>query len=77
LQARAVTRDLDGRKSALPERRKSIIRMFDAPIVISGHPAMELDTERLKPYWYDKDTKLVHFIGKDNIVFHCIIFPSC
>ena len=28
-----------------------------------------------KPYWYDKDTKLVHFIGKDNIVFHCIIFP--
>ena len=28
-----------------------------------------------KPYWHDKDTKLVHFIGKDNIVFHCIIFP--
>jgi methionyl-tRNA synthetase len=32
--------------------------------------------ERVEPYWKDQDTKLVHFIGKDNIVFHCIIFPA-
>ena len=50
---------------------------FDAPIgYISATKQWALNTGNdWKPYWEDKDTKLVHFIGKDNIVFHCIIFP--
>lgn len=50
---------------------------FDAPIgYISATKQWAIDNKKdWKPYWYDKDTKLVHFIGKDNIVFHCIIFP--
>ena len=50
---------------------------FDAPIgYISATKQWALDNNKdWKPYWYDDDTKLVHFIGKDNIVFHCIIFP--
>ena len=50
---------------------------FDAPIgYISATKQWALDNNKdWKPYWQDKDTKLVHFIGKDNIVFHCIIFP--
>ena len=50
---------------------------FDAPIgYISATKQWALNTGKdWKPYWLDKDTKLVHFIGKDNIVFHCIIFP--
>ncbi|MBS1656320.1 MAG: class I tRNA ligase family protein, partial [Bacteroidetes bacterium] len=50
---------------------------FDAPIgYISATKQWAIDNEKdWKPYWYDNDTQLVHFIGKDNIVFHCIIFP--
>lgn len=50
---------------------------FDAPIgYISATKQWALNNDKdWKPYWNDKDTKLVHFIGKDNIVFHCIIFP--
>ncbi len=50
---------------------------FDAPIgYVSATKQWSLDTGKdWKPYWYDNDTKLLHFIGKDNIVFHCIIFP--
>lgn len=50
---------------------------FDAPIgYISATKQWAIDNDKdWKPYWQDKDTKLVHFIGKDNIVFHCIIFP--
>ena len=50
---------------------------FDAPIgYISATKQWALDQQKdWKPYWYDQDTQLVHFIGKDNIVFHCIIFP--
>ena len=50
---------------------------FDAPIgYISATKQWAIDNKKdWKPYWEDKDTKLVHFIGKDNIVFHCIIFP--
>lgn len=50
---------------------------FDAPIgYISATKQWALNTGKdWEPYWFDKDTKLVHFIGKDNIVFHCIIFP--
>ena len=50
---------------------------FDAPVgYISATKQWALNNERdWKPYWYAPDTKLVHFVGKDNIVFHCIIFP--
>jgi methionyl-tRNA synthetase len=79
LQPRAVTRDLDwGVKVPLPEAAGKVLYVwFDAPIgYISATRQWGLDTGKdWKPYWYDKDTKLVHFIGKDNIVFHCIIFP--
>lgn len=79
LQPRAVTRDLDwGIKVPLPDAEGKVLYVwFDAPIgYISATRQWGLDTGKdWEPYWYDKDTKLVHFIGKDNIVFHCIIFP--
>jgi methionyl-tRNA synthetase len=79
LQPRAVTRDLDwGIKVPLPEAEGKVLYVwFDAPIgYISATKQWAIDNEKdWKQYWYDKDTKLVHFIGKDNIVFHCIIFP--
>ncbi len=79
LQSRAVTRDLDwGIKVPLPEAAGKVLYVwFDAPIgYISATRQWALDHQKdWKPFWYEKDTKLVHFIGKDNIVFHCIIFP--
>lgn len=79
LQARAVTRDLDWGISvpAKDAEGKVLYVWFDAPIgYISATKQWALDHDKdWKPYWQDKDTKLVHFIGKDNIVFHCIIFP--
>jgi methionyl-tRNA synthetase len=79
LQPRAVTRDLDwGVKVPLPDAEGKVLYVwFDAPIgYISATKQWALNTGNdWKPYWQDKDTKLVHFIGKDNIVFHCIIFP--
>jgi methionyl-tRNA synthetase len=79
LQPRAVTRDLDwGIKVPLAEAEGKVLYVwFDAPIgYISATKQWALDNNRdWKPYWYDQDTKLVHFVGKDNIVFHCIIFP--
>lgn len=79
LQPRAVTRDLDwGVKVPLPEAEGKVLYVwFDAPIgYISATRQWGIDAGKpWEPYWYDKDTKLVHFIGKDNIVFHCIIFP--
>ena len=81
LQPRAVTRDLDW-GVPLPTdvaggQGKVLYVWFDAPIgYISATKQWALDNNKdWKPYWQDKDTKLVHFIGKDNIVFHCIIFP--
>jgi methionyl-tRNA synthetase len=81
LQPRAVTRDLDWGVS-LPEevvggKGKVLYVWFDAPIgYISATKQWAMDNDKdWKPYWQDKNTKLVHFIGKDNIVFHCIIFP--
>ncbi|MEJ7587226.1 MAG: methionine--tRNA ligase [Ferruginibacter sp.] len=81
LQPRAVTRDLDWGIS-LPAnvvggQGKVLYVWFDAPIgYISATKQWALDNDKdWKPYWYNKDTKLVHFIGKDNIVFHAIIFP--
>src|SRR6478609_2803279 len=79
LQARAVTRDLDwGVKVPLKEAEGKVLYVwFDAPIgYISATKQWALNNGKdWKPYWEDKDTKLVHFIGKDNIVFHCLIFP--
>jgi methionyl-tRNA synthetase len=79
LQPRAVTRDLDwGVKVPLAEAEGKVLYVwFDAPIgYISATRQWSINTGKdWKPYWMDPDTKLVHFIGKDNIVFHCIIFP--
>jgi methionyl-tRNA synthetase len=79
LQPRAVTRDLDwGVKVPLADAAGKVLYVwFDAPIgYISATKQWALNNEKdWRPYWEDKDTKLVHFIGKDNIVFHCIIFP--
>lgn len=80
LQARSMTRDMDwGIPVPLPEAKGKVLYVwFDAPIgYISS--TKEWATEKgldWEPYWKDADTKLVHFIGKDNIVFHCITFPA-
>jgi len=83
LQARAVTRDLDwGVPVPLPSAQGKVLYVwFDAPIgYISASREWAATKfpdkpEAWEPYWKSADTKLVHFIGKDNIVFHCIIFP--
>jgi methionyl-tRNA synthetase len=79
LQPRAVTRDLDwGVKVPLADASGKVLYVwFDAPIgYVSATKQWAKDNDKdWKPYWYDKDTSLVHFIGKDNIVFHAIIFP--
>ena len=79
LQSRAVTRDLDwGIKVPVSNAEGKVLYVwFDAPIgYISATRQWAIDNNKdWKPYWYDPGTKLVHFIGKDNIVFHCIIFP--
>jgi methionyl-tRNA synthetase len=80
LQPRSVTRDLNwGVKLPLPDTDGKVLYVwFDAPIgYISASKVWAEETKRdWQPYWKDKDSKLVHFIGKDNIVFHCIIFPA-
>jgi methionyl-tRNA synthetase len=82
LQPRAVTRDLDwGVPVPLKDAQGKVLYVwFDAPIgYISATKALFTKTanpEGWEPYWKDKETRLLHFIGKDNIVFHCIIFPA-
>jgi methionyl-tRNA synthetase len=76
LQPRAVSRDLEWGVPVPVEgaKGKVLYVWFDAPIgYISATKELTPEWEK---YWKDKDTKMVHFIGKDNIVFHCIIFPS-
>jgi len=76
LQSRAMTRDSNwGVKVPLPNTEGKVLYVwFDAPIgYISATKEL---TDQWADYWCKKDTKLVHFIGKDNIVFHCIIFPA-
>jgi methionyl-tRNA synthetase len=79
LQPRAVTRDLDwGVKLPIPNTEGKVLYVwFDAPIgyISATKVWAEQHQKSWECYWKDKDTKLVHFIGKDNIVFHCIIFP--
>jgi methionyl-tRNA synthetase len=76
LKPRAMTRDLDwGVSVPLKDADGKVLYVwFDAPI---GYitATKELDSKNWEKYWKDKDTSLVHFIGKDNIVFHTIIFP--
>lgn len=80
LQPRAVTRDLDwGVKVPLADAEGKVLYVwFDAPIgYISATKQWALENGKdWEPYWKDAETKLVHFIGKDNIVFHCLIFPT-
>ncbi len=80
LRPRAVTRDLDW---GIPvpvkgAEGKVLYVWFDAPIgyISSTKEWAEREGKDWEPYWKNDDTKLLHFIGKDNIVFHCIIFPS-
>jgi methionyl-tRNA synthetase len=79
LKPRAITRDLDwGVKVPLPGAEDKVLYVwFDAPIgyISATKEWAALHQTDWRPYWQDEDTKLVHFIGKDNIVFHCIIFP--
>ena len=79
LQPRAMTRDLDwGVKVPLPEAEGKVLYVWlDAPIgYISATKAWAIENGKdWRPYWQDENTRLIHFIGKDNIVFHCIIFP--
>jgi methionyl-tRNA synthetase len=79
LQARAVTRDLDWGIPVPVEggKGKVLYVWFDAPIgyISSTKEWAQKKNIDWEPYWKSEDTQLVHFIGKDNIVFHCIIFP--
>jgi methionyl-tRNA synthetase len=77
LQPRSITRDLDwGIPVPLEDAKGKVLYVwFDAPIgYISA--TKELKPNDWEKYWKDPETRLIHFIGKDNIVFHCIIFPS-
>ena len=80
LKPRAVTRDLDWGIPVPVEgaEGKVLYVWFDAPIgyISSTKEWAEREGKDWRPYWQDSDTQLVHFIGKDNIVFHCIIFPA-
>ncbi len=80
LQPRAVTRDLDwGVPVPLSEAEGKVLYVwFDAPIgYISSTKEWAAErSENWEKYWKDPQSRLIHFIGKDNIVFHCIIFPS-
>lgn len=80
LKPRAVTRDLDWGIPVPVEgaEGKVLYVWFDAPIgyISSTKEWAAREGKDWEPYWKDKDTELVHFIGKDNIVFHCIIFPA-
>ena len=80
LQPRAVTRDLDwGVPVPLENTEGKVLYVwFDAPIgyISATIEWAEKHQTEWEPYWKSKDTRLIHFIGKDNIVFHCIIFPS-
>jgi len=80
LKPRAITRDLDwGIPVPIKEAIGKVLYVwFDAPIgyISSTIEWAERKNIDWKPYWQDPSTELVHFIGKDNIVFHCIIFPS-
>jgi methionyl-tRNA synthetase len=89
LKDRAVTRDLSwgvpvpedvAKNQNVDASGKVLYVWFDAPIgyisATKEWAQKQGDPERWKKYWQEKDTRLIHFIGKDNIVFHCLIFPA-
>ena len=80
LEPRAVTRDLDWGIDVPVEgaEGKKLYVWFDAPIgyISSTKEWAAREGKDWEPYWKNENTKLVHFIGKDNIVFHCVIFPA-
>jgi len=84
LQPRAVTRDLDwGVKIPLPDTENKVLYVwFDAPIgYISATKELFKNSDKWELYWKKQENeednaRLIHFIGKDNIVFHCIVFPA-
>jgi len=80
LQPRSMTRDMDwGIPVPIPEAEGKVLYVwFDAPIgyISSTKEWAKEQGKDWELYWKDKETKLVHFIGKDNIVFHCITFPA-
>lgn len=80
LRPRAVTRDLDwGIPVPLDDAEGKVLYVwFDAPIgyISSTKEWAEREGKNWEDYWKDENTKMLHFIGKDNIVFHCIIFPA-
>ena len=80
LRPRAVTRDLDwGIPVPIKDAEGKVLYVwFDAPIgyISATKEWAEREGKNWEDYWKKEDTKLVHFIGKDNIVFHCIIFPA-
>ncbi len=77
LHPRAVSRDLDwGVPIPLPDAQGKVLYVwFDAPIGYISN-TIELLPDSWETWWKSEDTKMVHFIGKDNIVFHCIVFPA-
>lgn len=77
LQPRAVSRDLDwGVPIPLADAKGKVLYVwFDAPIGYISN-TIELLPDSWEKWWKQEDTKLIHFIGKDNIVFHCIVFPA-
>lgn len=79
LKPRAMTRDLNwGVPVPLKEAEGKVLYVwFDAPIgyITATQEWAEANGKNWKDYWQDPETRLIHFIGKDNIVFHCIIFP--
>ena len=79
LKSRAITRDLDwGVKVPVENSEGKVLYVwFDAPIgyISATKEWAKLNNKNWEDYWKNSDTELVHFIGKDNIVFHCIIFP--
>lgn len=80
LQPRAITRDLDwGVPVPLAEAKGKVLYVwFDAPIgyITATQEWAKLNSKDWEKYWKSEDTELIHFVGKDNIVFHCIIFPA-
>ncbi len=89
LKDRAITRDIDwgvpvpedvAQAAGVEAEGKVIYVWFDAPLgyisATRAWAAEQGDPERWKTYWQRENTRLVHFIGKDNIVFHCVIFPA-
>ncbi|WP_185868784.1 methionine--tRNA ligase [Blattabacterium cuenoti] len=79
LKPRAITRDLNwGVPVPISEKKEKVLYVwFEAPIGYISSTIEWAQKKKIdwKPYWKDKKTKLIQFIGKDNIVFHCIIFP--